>query len=144
MSCVCMIVLSGCRFLSHRAFLKTLHVHTHIHTFAAAGDSFLIFHSNSCGLALILPTETDLKDCLTLRVCMYIVCLAVWDVIIVSLVGLSVVSGMTGHDMSETDRLQILAGHTILKYNTQQGDDEDEELSEESITFYYTLILITF
>lgn len=51
------------------------HTHTKRERFAAAGDSFLIFHSNNCGLALILVNRAPgLKGWLTVFVC---VCLCV-------------------------------------------------------------------
>lgn len=130
------------------AHSKHTHVFTHSHTFAAAGDSFLIFHSNSCGLALILASrDSGLKGCLTPRagvhvcerICLFscvwhdncFPCWAEWGV------------GVTGHDTTEADTADRLTGRTTLKHYTQQVEEEKGEeatLVEETHDFFLTLI----
>ncbi len=118
-------------FFSHKASLWTLtytqrtHTDTHI-SFVAAGDSLLIFHSNSCGLALILASrDPGRKGWQTLRGVCVCVCVCVLQRIVYypyvwhdncfpCWTEWSVC--LTGHDRTEADTHDRLTGHTTLKH----------------------------
>ena len=129
---------------AHTHTIKHTHArtHTHAHTrvFAAAGDSFLIFHSNSCGLALILASRgPGLKGWLTLRVCLCMcVCACVCACVCLSSRVLFIkpyvwhdnwllcwtewVVCLTGHNMTEADTHDRL---TDRSHNTETLDTAD-------------------